>query len=286
MSTDKKSIILGRLNSPRVMIPTESAYWAATVDGEGSIMITTARLKDQRRQQYRALINITNTDFHYLDVLAKMVGVGTLQKNNRTHSAWKDRGQLVLNHEAADFVLRQIRPYLIIKGEQADIAMQFMELKRAWSRSNDNWVEQSALCERMKALNARGKANQKEYSFGLDQKPQPRTCDHDGCNEKHYGNGFCRRHYRWALGSRVWTGGVDRRCQECSSALEVSVPINTKFCSVSCKMKFHRREGCYSPETAHGARVCEFEGCDRRHHSKGLCRRHYMQQWHAANMRQ
>ena len=281
MSETPKTYRLGPATNPRTMSPAECAYWAAMIDGEGTIVIARATVKDQNRPQYRMFVGITNTNIELLDRLREMVGIGSLQVSRTGHDKWKDAAQLTLNHEAADFVLRQVRPFLIAKIRQADNAMAFMELKRAWSPSNDNYVEQAALYEANKALNARGKENQTAHELEPTIQ-RDRRCEYEGCTEKHYGNGYCKKHYKWVYESKTWGERKERTCMSCGSDLPATARIDAKFCSTSCKMKHHRAKGCYAPERLADAPKCSEDGCDRPRQAQGLCRRHYMQRWHAA----
>lgn len=275
-----KSVQLGKLSSPRQMNETEAAYMASMIDGEGSIFITAGRVKGLP-DNYRLVVSITNTDYHLLETLAHRVGVGTIQKTIKENPAWKDAGQLIFNHEAAVHVLVQALPHLVIKADRAVIALEFMKLKREWSRSNNNRPQQLALREQLMALNARGKANQKD--FGLIKHMTPdRRCTFDGCDAKHYGNGYCKRHYNWVFVGKSWSEGMNRSCENCKGDLPADARVDSKFCSVACKMKHHRAKGCYSPEAMADAPKCSEEGCDRPRHAQGICRRHYMQRWHAS----
>jgi len=274
------SVKLGSINQPRQMTNLEAAYWAGMLDGEGSICVARATMADQNRPQFRLVLSVANTNFEVLHALMEMVGVGGISRKMNHSAKWKDSGQLVINSEGAAYCIAQVAPYLIIKSEQAALALKFIELKRAWSRQNDNWPEQQECYRRMRALNARGKGNETPYEFKRADKVE-RTCSFDGCEALHYGNGYCRRHYRWTT-SKIWESRSTRRCQQCETELPASLNLAAKFCSVSCKMKFHRAKGCYSPEAQTGARKCSVGGCDRVHQAKGMCRRHYMQQWHAS----
>lgn len=110
-----------------------------------------------------------------------------------------------------------------------------------------------------------------------------RYCSYEGCKTVHYGNGYCRKHYRWIYESKSWRDFQERGCEQCGSKFQQNVRIDTRFCSTPCKMKWHRQKGCYTAEALAGARKCSVEGCDRPHQAKGLCRRHFMQKWHADN---
>lgn len=107
-----------------------------------------------------------------------------------------------------------------------------------------------------------------------------RSCTELGCSEKHYGNGLCRRHWRWRAESKSYAVLKDRKCKGCGATLPVSARIDTQFCTRNCKMKWHRREGSYRDEAVAQSRGrCEHAGCAAPVHAGGLCRTHYMRQW-------
>lgn len=276
------SITLGKLDDPRIMSPEEAAYIAGMVDADGSICISKANMPDQKRPQFRLVLSIANTNFDALAAMQRLMGVGSMQCGYRQNRSikWKDKGSLTLNSEAALFVIEQIRPYQIIKARQAALALEFITLKRAWSRQNDNWREQERCYERMQALNARGSAAQKPYELHREEALQ-RLCEADGCKSIHYGNGLCRRHYRQVYEQKR---SLDYRheCQQCGSALSPTSALGTKYCGAACRMKWHRRYGCYTEQAKQDAPKCSIVGCERPRHAKDKCRRHYMQEWHAA----
>jgi len=112
-------------------------------------------------------------------------------------------------------------------------------------------------------------------------KPAPmRKCSVDGCNRIHESYGYCRKHHRRIIAGRTMEPHV---CKQCGNPMPDSARIIAKFCSASCKMKWHRAQGCYQSDVLAQASVrkCSVDGCDRPHQAQGMCRRHYMQKWHA-----
>lgn len=280
---DPYFVTLGRWDAPRQMTLAQAAYFAGMVDGEGSISVSAARQRNIDRLNYRLAVTVTNTDIKALETLGEWVGVGYLsfQRRSQKDSKWKDAGVLKITHEASAFLLRQIQPFLIIKAEQAALALEFIELKRLCSKQNDNIGQQAKIHRQMKKLNGRGRAYQKEYNFIRPEKI-PRLCTYDGCIQAHYGNGYCRQHYRWVYESKTWNPEqTTRQCQQCEGALPANSRIDAKFCSTSCKMKWHRSQGCYTSEALADAPKCAVEDCDRPRHARAMCRRHYMREWHA-----
>lgn len=122
----------------------------------------------------------------------------------------------------------------------------------------------------------------------LEFKPvRPEICKADNCEELVYAHGHCRKHYRRKTESKSLEGVVDitaaRFCKNCEKQLSDEARPDSLYCTLSCKMKWHRREGCYTQDE-HKKR-CSVEGCNRPMQAKKMCRSHYMEQWHAENPR-
>lgn len=119
----------------------------------------------------------------------------------------------------------------------------------------------------------------------IDEKPfdVPKSeCSVAECDRLHYGHGYCRRHYK----RFIRYGNVDPiHCENCGAQLSDDAVRTKKFCNVACKMQHHRKNGCYTEEALKDAIPCSVDGCDRPHQAKGMCRRHYMREWHKENPR-
>lgn len=126
---------------------TEKAYLAGLFDGEGSI----GYYKKKTLGYHVSRVTIYNTDAKVMDWLAKKVNFGSVTANrNFEHFvfAWIVSG----NKHVVEF-LTAIRPYLIIKAEQADLLLTSLSAeqekrgtrKRLTSEeleTRDNLVEQ------------------------------------------------------------------------------------------------------------------------------------------------
>lgn len=279
-----RSIELGRINTPRLMSATECAYLAGMIDADGSFFISSANLKDQGRPQFRATLSISNTNFEALREMQRVMGIGALNCGYRSeiNAKWKDKGQLNIRGEHLRSLIPQVAPYLLIKGKQAAILQRLLDLKIVWSKSNDNWKDQEALYLECKQLNGRGAEHQPALSL-VKPVAEVRLCSVDGCGSKHYSHGFCRTHSRRMTDGRDWEPKQQQSCKTCGAVFPSTARLGKKFCGTACQMKWHRREGCYTPDALVGARQCSHDGCEKSHHAKGLCRRHYMVLWHQEN---
>ena len=102
------------------------AYIAGLVDGEGSICIHRDASNKKRYVKYNLLVNVSNTDPRPLRLIQGLFG-GSFFLTNRTVSR---EGKLPcwginVSGPKAENLLRKILPYLIIKKEQAVLALEF-----------------------------------------------------------------------------------------------------------------------------------------------------------------
>lgn len=108
-----------------------------------------------------------------------------------------------------------------------------------------------------------------------------RSCSADGCTEKHYAHGYCRKH--WSR--RVAHPGLEERlasrtCPVCNAPIPETAPTAQRFCTTTHRLVWHRQQGCYTPEAITASRgTCGLDGCEKPVHSQGLCRSHYMRLW-------
>jgi len=98
------------------------AYAAGLMDGEGCIQILRWYSKKNKRHYHRLDVSIGQKDMRPLLWLKEHFG-GRIQDNwtikKKTFAHWK------LTDKNAEIFLRLIRPYLILKGEQADVAFAY-----------------------------------------------------------------------------------------------------------------------------------------------------------------
>jgi len=285
----KASVVLKSINEPRQMSEMQLSYLAGFVDGEGSIFgIREKRSENRSGFGYTVHMSVGQCNLEILTAFREWSGLGSVTTVKRMQPHHKDQWKWVLTQKQAKLLLLQLEPYLVLKKEQARLAIEFIEIKekaKALNYSKNNSEYEHSVYEKLSELNHRGTKEIPVFSPLRDvAKKETRVCSVHGCNNKYYGHDLCRKHYRWAesksMSESDKTFSEIRKCQFCNGDLPEGSYISAKFCSLSCKMKFHRKNGCYSSESLKDSRKCEVEGCDRPHHSKGMCRRHYMQEWH------
>lgn len=122
---------------------------AGLVDGEGTIML-------YRRRQYASLrLVVSNTNAAVLDWCADTTGVGDVQWKSRGNERHRPAGMWSANSDAAEGLIGQMLPYLVIKREQAELALDFRQrIRNPSDKSDPTWQQEYRL--RMCAMNARG----------------------------------------------------------------------------------------------------------------------------------
>lgn len=106
---------------PREPTPIEAAYCAGMIDGEGCIFIT-------KGPQYRLYLKVAMCNEPAVEYLWKAFNRGTIQ--NVRQNIYTDAFSWLCGPKDAIEVIRLIRPFLIVKAVEADIAEEFMAIPR------------------------------------------------------------------------------------------------------------------------------------------------------------
>ena len=101
-------------------------------------------------------ILVVNTNLEVLEQLKETWG-GDINKNYRPKDTWKQAYTWRLSHSAAARFLEDIYPFLIIKEQQARLALEFASIRPGRGKK---WTEES-LKEANELLNRIRKANKK-----------------------------------------------------------------------------------------------------------------------------
>ena len=145
---------------------TEISYMAGVVDSDGCISIGKMKghyNKAQRRvtPRYVLALIVTNTSPDLMNWLVEKFG-GRMKARKRVKPNHKTTWNWVIDHGKALHALRLIKPYLIIKKEQAKIGIDFIE---KWISPNggqgstvlpEEVSRRESLYQRMKILNQVG----------------------------------------------------------------------------------------------------------------------------------
>lgn len=98
---------------------TEKQYLAAIVDGDGHIEINKSG-----KWKYRIRLGVTNTSEALMDYLQATYGGNVHGPHKSKHKNHKDRFIWLCSTKEAIKLIKQIEPYLVIKYEQADLAIE------------------------------------------------------------------------------------------------------------------------------------------------------------------
>lgn len=101
------------------------AYAAGLIDGEGSISI---RARPSRRSLY-VVISIANTDQRMTDWLRTQFGGTVGRSHQNPERGWRPQWTWQLLGGAVCQLLEAVQPWLIVKGEQARVALGFEQLR-------------------------------------------------------------------------------------------------------------------------------------------------------------
>lgn len=131
---------------------TSLAYLAGLVDADGCISIKTSK------GYHTIKIHVANTDMGMIDWLIENVG-GSVHKTEKSTDEWADLYNWELYGENAAKVISAIKPFLSVKGGQAEVALEMRATKEANHQAGlpDGVLEKRKnLKGRMHELNAKG----------------------------------------------------------------------------------------------------------------------------------
>lgn len=117
--------------------PILYAWLAALIDGEGSIMLTrrahSLKQPVMRQVHYRATISIATTDMRLMYALRQNTGISRIYRHriNGDPRAPQKRAQYTwrLANDDIRLWLPKVRPYLVLKGKQADLLLEALAIK-------------------------------------------------------------------------------------------------------------------------------------------------------------
>ena len=150
-----------------ILSETQRAYLAGLIDGEGCISISSGTQQAKRGvafPQFGCKMYISNTNLIILQTVQSWVGEGKITMVRRASSMKEKNWKAVYNWSIYSRIMRQflpiIFPYLIIKKEQAELALSFLDtVKGRGYGSNLNPEEKRRrfyIVSRLKELNQRG----------------------------------------------------------------------------------------------------------------------------------
>lgn len=104
----------------------DAAYIAGFFDGEGSVNVYWRKGSKNGVRYARLMARISQTERGILEWVRDAAGVGTVHANARRPDKphWKTQHNYIVASEAARLFLAEIRPYLRVKAEVVDRALE------------------------------------------------------------------------------------------------------------------------------------------------------------------
>jgi hypothetical protein len=156
---------LGHKARPAPVMPTDIkilCYTAGLFDGEGTVGIRALPKKGDTEKKYHSvMVAITSTDTAVTDWLQAHFG-GKINANHKENAArnYKDAWKWSLYARHAAAFLEAIRPYLIVKSEQARVALELRDEMGDGRRvpiTPELFARREALAQELRHLNRRGR---------------------------------------------------------------------------------------------------------------------------------
>lgn len=138
------------------MTECELAYTAGIVDGEGTVALT------PWTRSFLPFVQVTNTDKRVIDWLSARFGGKLYIWDRAQHPIHKTRYNLRWVGKHATSLITQLRPYLVLKGEQADLIVRYYSEGGNFHDGNNRlpvaeYERRRQLHADLKVLNRRGK---------------------------------------------------------------------------------------------------------------------------------
>jgi hypothetical protein len=143
----------------KIYLKTDLAYMAGLLDGEGHIGIA---LRKNLISGHILRIEISNTNKAMIDwILPRFDGHGVIRKDRWGEGNRKDSYVWYADNRKAVRLLKMLIPYLVLKKEQAEIAVYFQSSIPAQGRgpriTKDVFEFRESLRLKMRILNKRGR---------------------------------------------------------------------------------------------------------------------------------
>ena len=171
-------------------------YFAGIVDGEGTIGVSKAKRNNKRGFAYNPFFSITNTHLPMLEYIQKHIGGRIVFLDDRTLCY-----SLTFNSKVMKELLPELIPLLIIKREQAEIVLKFLQKKEELNLRLPSdgdieyfeWCYQE--CKRLKLV---------RYNYSLQRVPvgirKCKQCSKDflaNSFSQKYCSKYCKKNARW-----------------------------------------------------------------------------------------
>jgi hypothetical protein len=149
---------MARSKPPCQLSPTDAAYLAGLVDGEGTISLTRRHARDQRQ----LVMSVANTEKQILDWILTRTGVGKITRKRISQQHHTPSYTYSVGNRQALDLLEQIAPFLqSCKKERAELVLDaYVRLTPRNGRySPSQQAEREEFINRFMAISSRGRRN-------------------------------------------------------------------------------------------------------------------------------
>jgi len=152
-----------------VLSPTQKAWLAGFIDGEGFIGITFQRKKENNFQsatpRYHPYLVVTNNNKDSILYVQKLVGDGRVYRLTRANFPYSPAYQYKLTKgEVLLDLLKELEPFFVVKKEQSKLLIGYLNLRKervvvtgGGSRGKTSFsLEEENIYQKLLFLNKRG----------------------------------------------------------------------------------------------------------------------------------
>ena len=223
----------------------QAAYMAGALDGEGHIGLrrqASDPAVGRQSPKFQFVITVANTNKQWLETLASWFG-GHVYKMNEASETLRVSYSLRFRAAESRALLTTVMPYLLMKRRQAELILRYFEIAVRRRESNlpgrrvpsDLIAEQEAIHSEIRSLNL-----SKKKPIDQSWRKAEAVCSVSECGRKHYGKGYCWKHYR----KYIIRGGpaiYEKKCVVCGRDF-VARRSDGESCSKACADKKYYRE--------------------------------------------
>lgn len=140
-------------------------YLAGFIDADGSIFAQLIKNENYKHKfQVRVTIQITQLTERnwFLNKILSIIGSGQIKKRKEKEKKAKLSDYILTDIKAVHFLLKKIRPFLMLKQKQADLIIQIIERLPSSKDSQDNFIEICKMVDHVAKLNDKTQKNNLE----------------------------------------------------------------------------------------------------------------------------
>jgi hypothetical protein len=160
------------------LVDSEITWLASAIDFEGSILMYPSTSPGANNVRCNVTI-LTNTNYQLIKHATKLLEkaklkfrIVPLSKTSRWKSEWKEAWRVEISPvDSNKVLLNMVRPYLIAKSEQCDLAIEFLSRRSSSTKVKTTEYEWS-LMRRCQELNKRGHSESVETIRKAGETPE------------------------------------------------------------------------------------------------------------------